>query len=486
MPATRQETVLYNFCSVGGYNCTDGYNPIAGLVMDTKGNLYGTNSYGGTDGQGNVFEVTPKTQSETELYSFGTNGGDGISPVARLALDTLGNLYGTTGAYSYYYPQSVFKLTPAHQEIVLYRCCSGGTDGASPSASPILDSSGNLYGTTAYGGATHNGAVFKVTSTGGETFLYSFCPTGGTTCTADGVSPTAGLVMDTKGNLYGATQTGGSYGNGTVYEISAAGQETLLYSFCPGGGGCTDGSYPYATLTIDNQGNLFGTSKFGGAYGFGTVFEITASRQENVLYSFCPAVPCADGELPSTGLVMDAAGNLYGTTPNGGAYQWGTVYEIAATSHQQTVLYSFGATVSDGLTPSASLVLDKSGNLYGTTINGGANGAGTVFEISKGKETLLWNFGSSSTDGSAPQSALVLDSTGNMYGTTIFGGTLGQGTVFKVTPAGQESVLYNFTGLGGDGAQPYSGLVMDSSGNLYGTTFKGGSSNGGSIFKLVP
>lgn len=485
--ATHQETVLYNFCSVGGYNCTDGYNPVAGLVMDTKGNLYGTNSYGGTNGLGDVFEVSSKTQSETVLYSFGTNGGDGISPVARLALDTLGNLYGTTGAYSSYYPQSVFKLTPALQEIVLYHCCSGGTDGVNPSASLILDSKGTLYGTTAYGGSGRNGTVFKVTTAGAETFLYSFCPSGATSCTTDGVSPTAGLVMDTKGNLYGATQTGGTYGNGTVYEISAAGQETLLYSFCPGGGACTDGSYPYATLTIDSQGNLFGTSKFGGAYGFGTVFEITAAGQESVLYSFCPAgFPCVDGELPSTGLVMDAAGNLYGTTPNGGAYQWGTVYEIAATSHQQTVLYNFGATVSDGLTPSASLVLDKSGNLYGTTINGGAHGAGTVFEISKGKETLLWNFGTSSTDGSAPQAALVLDSSGNMYGTTIFGGTFGQGTVFKVTPAGQESVLYNFTGLGGDGAQPYSGLVMDSSGNLYGTTFKGGSFNGGSIFKLTP
>ena len=484
IPAGGQQTALYNFCSVSG--CTDGASPLAGLVMDTKGNLYGTNSSGGTSGQGIVFKVNPKTKSETVLYNFGTNAGDGTYPESPLALDSLGNLYGTTGANVSYYPQGVFKLTSAGQETVLYRCCSAGTDGASPYASLILDSKGNLYGTTSYGGSSRNGTAFKVTTTGAETLLYSFCPGGGG-CTTDGVSPTAGLVMDTNGNLYGATQAGGAYGQGTVYEITATGQEKLLYSFCPGGGVCVDGSYPYATLAIDTQGNLFGASKFGGAYGFGAVFEITQAGQESVLYSFCPSgPPCVDGESPTTGLVIDTAGNLYGTTAYGGAYSGGTVFEVAATSHQQSVLYSFGASLSDGSSPSASPVLDKSGNLYGTTMNGGAHGAGTVFEIAKGKETVLWSFGSSATDGSAPQSALVLDSSGNLYGTTIFGGTFGQGIVFKMTPAGQETVLYNFTGLGGDGAQPYSGLVIDGSGNLYGTTFKGGSTNSGSVFKVVP
>src|SRR5271157_94942 len=312
---------------------------------------------------------------------------------------------------------------------------TGSPDGAGPDAGLVRDAQGNLYGTTGDGGASGAGTVFKVDTTGKETVLYSFAGTGG-----DGANPYAGLLRDAQGNLYGTTAGGGDlaclapYGCGTVFKVDMTGNETVLYSFTGTGG---DGASPRAGLLPDAQGNLYGTTSLGGDLacnapaGCGTVFKLDRTGKETVLYSFTGG---ADGGRPVAGLVQDAQGNLYGTTASGGdlaclaPYGCGTVFKVDMTGNE-TVLYSFTGTGGDGIQPLAGLVLDTLGNLYGTTSQGGDPAC-----------------------------------------------TNGCGTVFKVDTTGKETVLYSFTGIGGDGVQPLATLVLDAQGNLYGTTFYGGAS----------
>jgi len=275
-----------------------------------------------------------------------------------------------------------------------------------------------------------------------------------------------------------------------VFEVTPSGNETVLYSFA----GAPDGAYPGAGggLVFDANGNLYGTTTAGGDNNNGTVFEVTPSGKETVLYSFCPDYPyCTDGYDPNGGLVFDKKGNLYGTTPYGGVGP-GTVFKVTP-SGKETVLHSF-AGGRDGDFPYAGPVFDKKGNLYGTTGSGGANGKGIVFKVTpSGKETVLYSFCSRSgcTDGNGPPAGLVFDKKGNLYGTTEYGGDsscgapYGCGVVFEVTPSGKETVLYRFTG-DSDGWNPLAGLVFDKKGSLYGTTYNGGTTNHGTVFKLTP
>jgi uncharacterized repeat protein (TIGR03803 family) len=389
----------------------------------------------------------------------------------------------------------------AQRETVLYSF-TGSPDGAGPYAGLVFDKKGNLYGTTKYGGTASYGTVFKVTTSGEETVLYSFAGD------SDGAYPYAGLVFDKKGNLYGTTYNGGggySYcdlGCGTVFKVyPSSGKEVVLHRFCLQSNNCKDGAEPWAGLVFDKEGFLNGTTQAGGAGGFsggglgpGTVFKVyPSSGREVVLYSFCSQSNCTDGTQPQAGLVLDKKGNLYGTTILGGANTVGTVFEVNFTSHTETVLYSFCPTngCADGALPRAGLVFDKEGNLYGTTEWGGASetGNGAVFEVtpSTGSEKVLYSFCSQNdcTDGTRPYAGLVFDKKGNLYGTTLDGGAANLGTVFEVTPSGQEIVLHSFTGAP-DGAYPRAGLVFDGRGNLYGTTYEGGAYNGGTVFKLVP
>ncbi len=320
-----------------------------------------------------------------------------------------------------------------------------------------------------------------------QAVLYSFNFNSG-----DGYSPAdnPNLVMDKDGNFYGTTVSGGSHNLGTVFKVTPDGAETLLHSF----GASTDGTNPSSSLIMDSSGNLYGTTEHGGASGGGTVFKLTPTGKE-LHYSFCVETGCPDGEYPAAALVMDKAGNVYGTTTAGGAHNSGTVFKINR-SGNESVLYSFGATSTDGSTPSAALIMDSKGNFYGTTVNGGANnnsncgvGCGTVFKVTNsGAETVLYSFGASSTDGTKPSSSLIMDSRGNLYGTTQAGGTnvgcsprnpIGCGTAFKLTSGGTETVLYNFCTQSGcsDGAVPASGLTMDASGKFYGTTSQGGANS---------
>jgi uncharacterized repeat protein (TIGR03803 family) len=374
----------------------------------------------------------------------------------------------------------------AQTEKVLYSFSGPPGDGSGPYAGLVFDKESNLYGTTSAGGEHYDGTVFEITADGTEKVLYNFGSQSG-----DGCYPEAGLVFDKKGNLYGTTYDCGEYGEGTVFEITAAGTEKVLYSF---GSQSGDGYRPWAGLVFDKKGNLYGTTFNGGNFDYGTVFEITKAGREKVLYSF--SGPPGDGSLPLAGLVFDKGGNLYGTTTAGGEYGGpfvggGTVFEVTADGTEK-VLYSFCSqpNCTDGTSPYAGLVFDKKGNLYGTTFEGGVSSYGTVFEItSDGMEKVLYSFcpqGYPCSDGYNPYAGLIFDKKRNLYGTTYQGGTQGWGTVFEITKAGTEKVLYNFNpGNGSDGYNPYAGLIFDDEGNLYGTTIAGGLSSGGTVFEVT-
>lgn len=355
----QTESVLYNFtCQV------DGCNPGYPLVLDKKGNLYGTTLVGGSSGLGSVFELTP-SGTLSNLYSF-TGGADGEQPISGLTLDSKGNLYGETFF-------AIFEVTPSGVETVLFNFISRA-DGRVPFGGLVFDKKGNLFGTANFGGNYEAGTVFEfnpVTSV--FSVLYSF------SAPPDGTFP-AGVVLDKGGNLYGPTSNGGTANQGIIFKVTPSGSETILHNFTPNG---TDGFYPNADLAIDAKGNLYGTTTWGGAFGMGAVFKVTPSGQESILHSFSGD---PDGMFPYASVVL-YKNKLYGTTGGGGAFGLGSVYELTLTG-SETILHSFQENGIDGYQPYASVVFDKAGNLYGTTYNGGNStncqprqGCGTVFKI---------------------------------------------------------------------------------------------------------
>jgi uncharacterized repeat protein (TIGR03803 family) len=374
---TQTLNTLYSFCSQ--QNCTDGYGPAGNLAMDANGNLYGTTGYGGTSNWGTVYELTP-SGTETVLYSFpGGSGGEGPGGVIR---DTNGNLYGVTSLSG----GTVFEITTDGTEKILYTFGAYSGDGTNPVGALVMDSAGNLYGTTASGGSngsgnSYAGTVWELMPSGGtwtEKILYSFCQE--SKCT-DGAAPAAGLVRDSNGNLYGTTSFGGITNSncntscGVVFKIDPSGNETVLYSFAGG----ADGAEPEADLFRDSNGNLYGTTVNGGANGLGTVFEVSSSGSEQVLHSFAGAP--GDGAYPVAGVTRDSQGNLYGTTTIGGTYNDGTVFELNAAG-TETMLYSFVPRKAgeESAYPAGDLLM-VNGNLFGTTEEFGFSGDGTVFEM---------------------------------------------------------------------------------------------------------
>jgi uncharacterized repeat protein (TIGR03803 family) len=302
------------------------------------------------------------------------------------------------------------------------------------------------------------------------TVLHTF---GGGT---DGAMPYAGLTRDAAGILYGVTEIGGSANQGTVFKLDGHGKETVLHSF-----GATNGQLPLSSLIRDAAGNLYGTIFGGGSSGYGAVYTLDKHGKENALYSFSGK---ADGANPYAALLRDAKGNFYGTTYIGGAGV-GVVFKLDKAG-KQTVLHTF-TEGGDGRFPYASLIRDHEGNLYSTTLDGGPNDAGTVFKLDqRSNETILYSFTRGAPAGSYPFAELIRDAAGNLYGTTFMGGTgcdgVGCGVVFKLDTKGEETVLHSFKGS--DGANPYAGLIRDSNGNFYGTTLDGGSYNAGVVYKL--
>jgi len=331
--------------------------------------------------------------------------------------------------------------------------------------------------------------------------LHSFTGT-------DGSGPYGGVAFGLRGELYGTTVGGGVgkcglYNCGVVFQLAPHGNgkwtETVLYSFQGGSG---DGSDPQGGVSFDAAGSLYGTTYGGGTFNYGTAFElmpISGGWQESALYSF--GTQNGDGGQPTSGLVVGQSGNLYGTAQNGGSYDGGTVFELTPGSGgwNEAVIYEFGAKKGDGVRPYASLIQDTGGNFYGATLGGGnqcgSSSCGTVFELTPlagggWKETVLHRFNNNGTDGITPGSgALFMDGSGSLYGTTESGGCCG-GVVYKLTPRSggrwKETILYDFK-MGASGWLPGAGVVMDKSGNLYGTTDGGGNSSGcGVIYKLAP
>src|ERR1039457_4288243 len=461
LDAAGHKTVLYSFTAAA-----DGFGPSGGLIRDSGGNLYGTTGLGGTAETGVVFELDT-TGHFTVLYTF-TGGADGDSPSSGVIRDSAGNFYGTTSRGGASGQGVVYKLDTARHETALYSCRGGVVDGGSPQNSLTSDSAGNLYGTTYSGGAANMGVVYKLDTAGQETVLHSF--RGG----ADGGTPEAGVIRDSAGNLYGTASIGGKGGVGTVYQLDASGQETVLYSFP----GVADGAFPYAGAIGDSAGNLYGTSISGGAWTEGAVYRLDTAGQQKLLHSFGGG---ADGRYPSAGVIRDSAGNLYGTTSQGGTAGWGVVYKLDTTG-QETVMHSF-TNGADGGDPYAGVILDSAGNLFGTAASGGTANKGVVYKLdTAGQETVLYSF-TGGADGRYPTAGVILDSAGNLYGTTYFGGTGSHGVVYKLDPAGHETVLYSFTS-GAGGATPYAGVIRDSAGNLYGTTYSGGAASAGVVYKL--
>jgi uncharacterized repeat protein (TIGR03803 family) len=355
---------------------------------------------------------------------------------------------------------------------------TGSADGESPYGSLVRDTAGNLYGTTEAGGTSGAGTVFKVNKSGTHTVLYSF--KGG----SDGANPYVGVIRDAAGNLYGTTANGGASGLGTVFKLTKTGNEKVLYSFAGGSDGC----YPYGGLLRDAAGNLYGTTEVCGASGVGTVFKLTNTGKETVLHSF--AGGSSDGEFPSfTSLLMDTSGNLYGVAEQGGTDNLGVVYKLSK-SGKLKVLHSFAGGTSDGCDVFGTPVMDAEGNLYGTANACGSAHVGIVWKVSqKSKETVLHTFTAGSSDGAEPIAGVIMDANGNLYGDTYQGGSANLGTVYKLNKTGKVTLLHTFTGPDGD--YPYSGVIRDSAGNLYGTTIHGGSGqqcqNGcGTVWKLKP
>jgi uncharacterized repeat protein (TIGR03803 family) len=359
-------------------------------------------------------------------------------------------------------------------ESVLHTLGSSG-DGALPLGSLMQASDGNLYGVTSSGGANGRGALIRVTAAGVESVLYSFSADGG-----DGEYPYGSLLEADDGNLYGMTPSGGANGVGSVIRFAMpAGPESVLYSFKSTGG---DGQNPSGSLIRAHDGNFYGLTYSGGGAGAGAVIRITPAGDESVLYSFNSVA--RDGTFPYGSLIEGKDGNLYAMTYGGGATGYGAVVEVTLAG-VETVLYSFGSKPDDGIYPAADLIEASDGNFYGMTYEGGANDNGAIVRITPaGTESVVHSFGSGS-DGAFPRGSLIQASDGNLYGLTEEGGTAGAGALIKLTlPAGTESVVYSFT-AGADGKAPRGSLIQALDANLYGMTQQGGVNGSGVVFRLA-
>lgn len=360
------------------------------------------------------------------------------------------------------------------------------TDGQFSTSGLVHGSDGYLYGTAGNGGPTGCGTVFKITPSGKFTSIYSFVFGGN-----DGCVPSSSVIRDASGNLYGTTDFGGPANAGTVFKIDHSGHESVLYAFKGG----SDGAIPQNDLVRDKAGNLYGTTREGGNYtvcnqGCGIVFKINPTGGETILHTFTGG---QDGGVPSGGLVMDSSGNLYGPAEIGGLYGYGQIFKFN-TAGDLTQVLNFGPALSvDGNVPVNDLAFGPGSILYGTTTWGGDlnlcsnDGCGVIFALSKeGVETVLHIFEDSPSDVSQPSGPIARDTAGNLYGAAAAGGANGFGAVYKLDPAGNETILYSFLD-GPDGGFPSGRLYVNAAGTVYGTTFSGGDKNGdGVIFKITP
>lgn len=385
---------------------------------------------------------------------------------------------------------SVSNAAMVHPGKTLYSF-AGAPDGAYPNGDLIVDSMGVYYGTTSGGGLITTdctagcGTVYKVVN-GEESVIYRF------TGMSDGAGPWDGLLLDAEGNLYGVTLVGGDSGMGTVFKVAPDGTKTTLHSFA---GGTADGADPNGDLIADADGNLYGTTLSGGIGdcdgGCGTVFKVTPDGQESILYAFAGS-PRPEGANPSAGLIADEDGNLYGTTYRGGKpgcgqpTGCGTIFKLTPDG-QESVLHEFEGGRSAG--HPSDLLRDAQGNFFGTSYNGGSHKFGAVWKVSPdGTETVLYSF-KHHADGEGVVPGLVADSEGNLYGLTQYGGENQAGVVFRVSPDGRIATLYTFPDATRYSNNPRGRMIIDRQGNLIGTTVRSGSSSDctlgcGTIFQV--
>jgi uncharacterized repeat protein (TIGR03803 family) len=405
---TGKLTTLYSFCAQS--NCTDGALPYAGLIQAANGSFYGTTQSGGADNGGTFFKITTGGTLAT-LYNFCSTGGvnctDGEAPAAALVLGAGGNFYGTTSLGGANGQGTVFKITPSGRLTTLYSFCaqSNCTDGAVPYAALVQGTDGNFYGTTEFGGAVISdaGTIFKITPGGALTTLYAFC-TQGSPCT-DGETPLAALIQASDGNFYGTTYNGGTFLGGAIFKVTAGGTLTTVFSF-----GGNDGQNPTAGLVQATDGNLYGTAELGnnGVSGTdsGTVFNITLGGALTTLYTFCTkGGSCPDGSNPIGGLVQGTNGTFYGTTSDGGGFGDGTAFSLSVGLgpfvETQPVSGKVGAAVTilgTNLTGATSVTFNgtaatftvKSKSEITTTVPAGAT-TGTVQVVTPTNGTLSSN-----------------------------------------------------------------------------------------------
>lgn len=452
--------------TIASFNGANGADPVAAVTLDTDGNLFGTTSFGGSNGRGTVFEIAKGINNITELASF--NSSLGTESLAAVTCDANGNLFGTTESGGADAEGTIFEIANGSDSITTLANFNGD-NGEEPVGAVTFDTSGNLFGTTTRGGPNYDvdGTVFEVAR--GSSNITTLAVFDGT----NGEDPMGAVTFDTSGNLFGTTSEGGAYGQGEIFEIPQ-GSSTIatVAAF-----NVTVGSDPQAAVSFDSQGNLFGSTTGGGANDDGTVFEIAKGNSTlTTLASFSGA------NTSNNAVTLDNSGNIFGTIANGGANDDGTAFEIAKGSGAITTFASFNSINGDF--PQGAVTFDTSGNLFGTTNIGGASGDGTVFEVARGSSTLTTVLSFSGSNGSFPQGALTFDSIGDLFGTTDSGGPGNNGTVFEIAKAsGNLTTLATFNGS--NGAYPEAGVILDASGDLFGTTESGGAVGSGTVFEIT-
>jgi uncharacterized repeat protein (TIGR03803 family) len=452
------------FAVLHAFNGADGAEPATALLQAADGNFYGTTAYGGAQLGGTIFRMAPDG-SVTILHAIADSEGLRFSALVQGAD---GNFYGTS-QYDPLGRGAVFKTTPAGSLTILHRFTGTNGDGASPEAALLRGTDGNFYGMTYFGGDSPTdagrGTVFRVTPDGTVSTVYAFTGLDG--------HPSTQLVQGSDGNLYGTTTD-----HGSVFRITTAGVLTTLANVLPG----IEASTPEAALIQGTDGSLYGTTAEGGPNYAGTVFRLTASGVTTTLHTFMGA----DGAAPRAALLQAPDGNFYGTTSVGGPSNLGTIFRMAPDG-TLIVLHAFTGG-SDGAQPSGALVLGTDGNFYGTTRDGGALNFGTVFRVMpNGAYAVVYQF-AGGYDGGHPVAGLVLGADGNFYGTTPITGAFNAGTAFRITPQGHLTILHAFSGTDGtyrDGSYPRAALLQARDGNFYGTTYAGGAFGIGTMFRMT-
>jgi uncharacterized repeat protein (TIGR03803 family) len=438
--------------------------PKCKLVETTDGSFLGTTETGGSSNSGTVFRITPGGAFYI-VHNFNfTHGG---RPLGGLIRASDGFFYGTTKDGGNNNAGTVFKISAAGAYTVLHHFTSNA--GSRPLGPPTEGTDGNFYGTTSAGGSANHGTAFKLTPAGGYTVLTHFT-------VHTGRKPNAELVQGTDGQFYGTTGGDPGTDEGTVFKLTASGSHTILHSF-----DFTNGRAPLAGLLQGNDGYFYGTTSAGGANNLGTIFKISPTGNHTLLHHCSVSF----GFHPQAALTRDAEGSFYGTTSGGGPDGgFGTVFKLA-TNGAHSILHSFS--IPSGTSPSSEMIKGTDGSLYGTTHAGGHHGAGTVFKInSESGHRVLYSFKeyfNQTISGSYPMGGLVECNDGNLYGTTFGGGSSSHGTIFRLTPDGNHTVLHSFTGA--NGRWPSNALVQGSDGSLYGTTAQGGTHNFGTLFRVT-